>query len=153
MSGGKPGVKHGLIPGLGIPSVGNTFRDGLVQERDCFASAKIGVLCNGAASAKEAGSIQWTRGPANVSKQGLCNQGEPFAEGDRSLFFDEAANLREATRDIDAVVTVTDLSVKFGQSFFISKQSGGTKIHPLLEPLCVDGGHYSLHEGASVGAS
>ena len=60
---------------------------------------------------------------------------------------------RPRQRDIDAVVTVTDLSVKFGQSFFISKQSGGAKVHPLLEPLCVDGGHYSLHEGASVGAS
>ena len=133
--------------------MGNTFRNGLVQEGNCFAGAKVGMLCNGAASAKEAGSIQWTRGPANVSKQGLCDQGEPFAEGGRSLLSKELTNLREATRDIDAVVTVTDLSVKFGQSFFISKQSGGTKVHPLLEPLCVDGGHYSLHEGASVGAS
>ena len=153
MSGGKPGVKHGLIPGLGIPSVGNTFRDGLVQEDNRFTGTKVGMLCNGAPSAQETCSIQRTRGPANVCKQGFCDQGQTFAEGGGSLLSKELTNLSEATRDIDAVVTVTDLSVKFGQSFFISKQSGGAKVHPLLEPLCVDGGHYSLHEGASVGAS
>ena len=77
-----------------------------------------------------------------MSHQSLRNQGESFAQRIPLGICEGVLNLGKTTCDVRTVVTVTDLTVKFGQAFFFAKQGGGAQAHPLGKPLCVDGVHF-----------